>query len=316
MSSRWFYSHADVTAGPFTEVEMKRHIARGMLIGRDFVWREGEVAALQADSVFDFPAPAPVVPDWLSDVAEAESKSISATLVAGTEVPDWLEDLNLWITLEQAAPSRPADKPTIEIAATAPSAGVPDWLQDWLTPESPKETTPPPVIPSVPLGMPASPAKSPVSKVPPAVPVAPAKPVASVPIAPPVAPPSPAPTVADRVREATGYDADTGRIVDPEKFARWKQQHARTGPAPVSNASLFEVFRKGRLAIEGWVDDEQNRPCILHADAAEVQRQAGVQAILQQYANYGKDLQEKLVRHLEFMVENRRKYYQAISERY
>jgi len=121
----------------------------------------------------------------------------------------------------------------------------------------------------------------------------------------------------DTVLQASGLDLQTGRVVDTEKFHRWKKQHAQSASVgrPVSNASLFETFRKARTSVEGWVDEESNRLCILESNPEEIKRKPEIQAILNEYAGYGLEMREKLLRHLEFMIENRRKYYKALEER-
>ncbi|MBI3821980.1 MAG: DUF4339 domain-containing protein [Planctomycetes bacterium] len=313
MKGQWFYSHDNVKHGPFTVKEIEKRIADKLLAADDWVWQAGKnELVVAARSVFEFPH-APALPDWLADVAAAEQKPALPPPAPGSDVPEWLEDLKLWVELEYVPPAPPS-KPTVEIApALAPGVQhTPDWLADWLAPTPAKSppAAPPPVAPTAerptPPPEPAPPAAAPVA--PP--PAAPAPPAAAVPAAPP--------TIAERVRDATGFDADTGQILDPVKFQKWKQQLLRpavAGQNAVSNASLFEVFRKARTAVEAWVDDDKNRPCILHADAAEIRAQAGIQAVLQQYAGYGKDLSDKLLRHLDFMVENRRKYYQAVGNK-
>ena len=44
-----------------------------------------------------------------------------------------------------------------------------------------------------------------------------------------------------------------------------------------------------------------------------LEKHPNVLAIVNQYASSGKDIQDKLLRHLEFMVENRKKYYTALG---
>jgi hypothetical protein len=53
----------------------------------------------------------------------------------------------------------------------------------------------------------------------------------------------------------------------------------------------------------------------MQTDPEEIKQRPEIQLILREYANYGKGIQEKLLRHLDFMVENRRKYYEAVEER-
>ena len=109
---------------------------------------------------------------------------------------------------------------------------------------------------------------------------------------------------------------ETGQILDPEKFRKWKQQQASSttaGQPAVSNGGLLEVFRKGRFAIESWVDDPANRACVMKADIEEIKQRPEMQAILREYAKFGEAMHDKLLRHLGFVVENRRKYAAAVE---
>jgi hypothetical protein len=332
MNGRWYYSHADATYGPFSVEEIKECITQKMLVESDWVWQDGVDVRLRAASVFDFSPPAGVspVPDWLADVVEVKKKGLLSTPSAIKETPEWLEDLRLWIALEQYEPGWEAFNKTAESTASTPSqaGGIPDGLASWSVPAAPKESsTASPRSPVIPVSVPASPTVGPVFAPPAAKPPIPAPPVLKVPKPAAPTPPAtetkpaafePAKTLAEQMLEASGFDSETGQILDAQKFRQWKQQQARSSSANqpgVSNASLFEVFRKGRTAIEAWVDDESNILCMLHAEPDELKRNREVQAILDAYANYGQDFQEKLLRHLEFMVNNRRKYYQAAEGR-
>jgi hypothetical protein len=122
--------------------------------------------------------------------------------------------------------------------------------------------------------------------------------------------------VAETTLEETGFDLKTGKILDAERFAAWKQREARpasTGQPGVSNASFFEVFRKARNAIAAWVDEERNTAKVQNATMAVILADPEVQAILNDHAHYGKGMQEKLAQHLEFVVENRRRYFKAVG---
>jgi hypothetical protein len=114
----------------------------------------------------------------------------------------------------------------------------------------------------------------------------------------------------------TGFDLKTGQILDAAKFEQWKQQQAWSpgaDQAPVTNASLFEIFRKARNAIANWVDDEANRSLVLGSGMEEILAHPAVRALLDEYARHSDEMEGKLVQHLEFVVENRRKYYQAVG---
>jgi hypothetical protein len=334
MSIQWYYLHAAVTHGPLSEEEINAVIARRLLLASDLVWPEGRERkdAAPASVVFDFaplPAASSPIPDWLADVAVAEDKMPSPEPLLRDEPPKWLDDLRLWVGLDAFGPFLPSFGSTL---ATADRAGkVPDWLQSWLTPEKPKNS---PTLPSlVPI---AAATPTPSCLVPTTLAAQPQALLKTEPIAAaapsltfgPAIDSSPAEIatsshktpnfLVQKMLQASGFDLETGQILDPAKFAKWKQQQAqmRSASEPaVSNASLFEVFRKGRIAVETWVDDDKNRQCILQAGAEEIKSSPEVQAILQPFANYGKELQEKLLRHLQFMVENRRKYYNAMTGR-
>jgi hypothetical protein len=115
--------------------------------------------------------------------------------------------------------------------------------------------------------------------------------------------------------QETGFDLQTGRVLDPVKFQRWRQQSGKTGcdSAPAqTNGALLEVFRKARLAIESWVDDANNQELVANGAPEEIS--VRVQDLLRDYAAYGPELEQKLTRHLFFMIDNRRKYFQAVAK--
>jgi hypothetical protein len=115
-------------------------------------------------------------------------------------------------------------------------------------------------------------------------------------------------------KEETGLDLLTGQVLDPDKFQTWKQQNARPaaqGQATDAVVSPFETFRKGRIAVERWVDDDNNRSWIMSAAGEEVKTNPEVLALLREHADAGTEIHDKLLHHLEFLVENRRQYYLA-----
>jgi hypothetical protein len=264
--------------------------------------------------------------------------------------PEWIEDLRLWIDLDADTPPAKYGIDPADILPKAPSqeTGIPDWLADWRVPEpapapsaAPPEPAPPPppVVPVKPTAaaaplraVPVKPAPEPP---PHAVPVksaaeapapAPAAPV-SRPLTPPAAP-SAVELLGKRMREENGFDPDTGQIIDPVKFRRWQQKKApipmagqpavssaAVSGAGVINAGVIDAFRKGRIAIDAWLDDDKNRLKVMHGDLAEIRRQPAIGQILDECANFGKEIQDKLLRHLEFMLENRKKYLKATEGR-
>jgi len=77
----------------------------------------------------------------------------------------------------------------------------------------------------------------------------------------------------------------------------------------------MQAFRKARLAIEHWIDDEKNSLTIQQALPADVQGNLEILEIIRAYADWGAEMHDKLLSHVEFMVDNRRKYYQAVGNR-
>lgn len=314
MSQEWYCTRDDVTRGPFSEEEIKDQFNRKLLLESDWLWRDrgGRKDAVLAASFLDSQSSQArsAIPDWLGDVAMAESTGPQPAPVASDQTPEWLEDLRLWIALDLCVPGRQASDPTLV-------GTIPDWLRAWLIPDKPKARHSP-AVPVMPVDAPVSsphsgtPTMSPERARPAGLQVgrssSPAETIASSSL-----PTSP---LVENVRQESGFDLETGQILDPEKFAKWKQQQAQsssTGQLAVSNASLFEVFRKARIAIEAWVDNEANRACMMKASPEEIRERSDIQAIFHEYAAYGEDMEKKLARHLEFMVENRRSYYKAVN---
>ena len=300
-------------------------------------------------------APVSPMPDWLTDVAAGQTTGPVPSLEPTDEIPEWLEDMRLWVGLdlytsaqdeltssststgevpdwleswltpqgpEQAQPPQmapaPPVGPTVHVSAPPTSAPAQPSVPPSVFVASPA-TPAPPVAPSVlaPPPIPGSPVLA-KTQVPAAAPAPSATPPpATIPSQPQTKPAAPKPVtpLVEKTLDASGFDLETGRILDQEKFRKWKQQLALSsaGQPAVSNSSLFEMFRKARTAVEAWVDDEDNRACIMKTELEEIRRKPEIQVILHEYANYGQAMQEKLLRHLEFMVENRRKYYNAIA---
>jgi hypothetical protein len=298
--------------------------------------------------------PTEAIPDWLDDlrvwfgldVYAAVKRASQKTATAGrtstpTQVavlPSWVES---WIVPEQpraavpaqiqatAATAAPAVTPALAPATRQPAPASPIVSPPAAIPVHPPAAKPihSPPAPRVPESPspPAPPAiRPPVVK--PATSVVPQAPKTEIAAevseissaraesAPPVL--ESVDLVAETTLEETGFDLKTGKILDPERFAAWKQREARpasTGQPGVSNASFFEVFRKARNVLAAWVDEERNTAKVQHAGMAEILADPEVQAILNDYAHYGKGMQEKLAQHLEFVVENRRRYFKAVG---
>jgi hypothetical protein len=124
--------------------------------------------------------------------------------------------------------------------------------------------------------------------------------------------PPPAPS-----REEIGYDAETGQILDPVKYRKWlrDQQLAKQQESPAEGETIYETFRRAQRDVEGWIDADANKPLVAQGAIAVIRGHAEVQRIILSYQPHGAELVQKLWKHLEFMVENRRKYYAATGGR-
>jgi hypothetical protein len=286
MTGDWYYSHGGSTHGPFSMEEIREHAARKQLLESDLVWQgsRGPDSAIVAEAALDFsnlPVTASPAPDWLKDIAQDERKGPVPGPLPSKESPDWLDDLRVWIALDLYA-SAQASRET----GTLQTAAIPDWLESWLEPAAPA---------TGPAAQSAAPSvQEHAKKADPA--------------------PKPEDALAEKAMVETGFDLKTGQILDPERFRRW-QKESHSKQTAITNESLFETFRKARTAVENWVDADEHVSLILAGDLSAVKQDARLQAIFQQYEGFGLSMQQKLVHHLEFMVENRRKYYAALARR-
>jgi hypothetical protein len=312
MPDTWFYAYDEKTHGPFSSEEIRALVATGLLGAQEPVWLEGKdaSAAIPASTVGNdapsAPASPPVggsVPDWLGDVASLESARAAeahspapAAEAHETESLDWLEDLRIWVGLD-IHDSKQGSPEDVRLPQPAPTAG------------------------KIPVGKPPSAGRK---KKPRSARSAPAD---SIPIAMPVTPSTPEPEVpvgeiemqlpvADKLAQQTlaetGFDFKTGRIVNAATFKKWKQQKARaseTNQSDMTNASQLELFRRARTAVERWVEDEKNRQRILGSTPEQIKTCRAMQDIYTQYAGLG--FRQKLEKYLEFLLKNRKKYYEA-----
>jgi hypothetical protein len=264
-------------------------------------------------------------------------------VAATTDSPEWLEDMRLWVGLDLLTKPRQPERESTPVEAVPPPetpapvdpSGTPEWLQEWMTegvPE-PQRRAPPPA--DVPLAEPVPPRRKKrkgKKDIPIAKPIS-RRPGDAIPVAEPVEAADAevvdaevvegeveaaeieaveqADILAEQARQQTGFDLKSGRVVDPVKFQQWRQQKAEAGQAGMTNASMMGAFREARTALERWVDDDRNRLRVVHASFDEIKRNKDIQQIYVQYAGYG--FRPKLEKHLEMVVENRRKYYKAME---
>jgi hypothetical protein len=273
--------------------------------------------------------PAEALPDWLAEMAAGESRAPARH----DEPPDWLEDVRhneeLAATARQPPPAArqpvartPQRPPVPPSTPVSELSAVPlDWLEDIqqieeslrarpALPIPPKEPAlaPPPVPVVEPLKM-ALPV--PVQPVPPPLPVPEVRvvppPIAPVPAAPGV-PALPDPLV-------TGYDAETGRILDAAKYARYQKAESqrRQQEAAQPSLSVAEVFIQAHRALQDWVDAEENKPIVCEGDLDVIRAWPAIGAIMARYANYGAVMRERLEKRLAVLVENRKKFLKAFG---
>jgi hypothetical protein len=129
----------------------------------------------------------------------------------------------------------------------------------------------------------------------------------------PLVPAVPVPC-ADPVPEEAGFDAQTGRIVDPVRFAGWQREQARKRReelAAHATKPLVEVYLQAKKDVERWVDREQNRDLVVAGNLEVIRRDGQLLEVLQPYQCWGGGLMDKLWQHLAFVIENRRRFYAA-----
>jgi hypothetical protein len=208
-------------------------------------------------------------------------------------------------TLPGGTETAPATPPRLEVV---PSKG--NCLPEWLTDVNQLECTPQSKIPEALTWLEdirqieESLCRSPT---PPNIPTAiPVTAVTAAPATPPIAPPS-------VQRDQRGYDLETGQILDAVAYARWQKAEAerRQEAQQQAPASVAEVFLQAQRAIQEWVDADANKPLVISGDRYTIRHCPSAQALMRRFEAYGPVMQGKLWMRLFFLVDNRKKYYQA-----
>lgn len=332
MTTTWYYRRDHETHGPVSEEQLKRLASEGLLDPEDLLWPEGSTQdhAVAACSALRFERPqerAAAIPDWLKGQIPAAGSTPEAASDEAAAI-HWLADLiNLEspLRVDDAQQEEPPghDSPTVELilpespaaefAAAAerepvPTSPLPDWLE--MMPES-EEPDPPPTglpdwlaevtQPTVP-----QPASTTDNLLPPGT--------ESIDVELVSGPTTHAEAEIAEIEAPTsddsGFNPDTGLVEDAQKFQRWQilQQHQRTEEA---GPDILEVFRKARKEVEDWVDREDNQDRLVNDSLQSMHEDEEIKAMVHRYRGYGPEMAEKLYQHLDFMVENRRKYYAA-----
>jgi hypothetical protein len=320
MAENWFYAYEGKPHGPFSAEEIKALVATGLLGDQEPVWPEGKdaSAAIPAGAVGGSASPPTgatpaarnsppanaAVPDWLGDVASLESARAAedhpadALEASDAESLAWLEDLRIWVGLDIHEAKQASDLGLTPQGVVAPGGKVP--IAKPVSGRRKKKSRPDNAgaHDSIPIAMP----------------VTPAVPDPEVPTGEIEVPLRMVDTLAQQTLAETGFDFKTGRVVNPAKFKKWKQQKARASEAnqsDMTNASQLELFRRARTAVENWVEDEKNRQRILTSPPEQIKNSRAIQDIYTQYAGLG--FRQKLEKYLEFLLKNRRKYYEDSS---
>jgi hypothetical protein len=289
VASRWYYESNGQTFGPFSVDQIQARATAGNIQTEDLLWPEGgdRREAVQARAAINFTAlerSAPSLPDWLEDVRQAAQGEVLPTPPSSQGLPDWLKDVEA-----TAAPGRVEGLRRHE-------------------PRPPQEVT------SRPAALVELTAPRPAGDLPLATPVEnPEEVAARFLLSEPLPAVDPGRTLAP-VPRATPVTGKPG--LDPPRPAPPPSEHQRQrreGVAAPSTATLPEIFRRAKREIQDWVDQDQNRAVVVRGDREAMRRDDGLQDVLHRYQGYGPEVADKLLRHLEFVVENRRQYYAALT---
>jgi hypothetical protein len=299
MDQLWYYwGHRDgKVGGPCAVQELRRLAQAGQLDEQDLVWpvggdprdgvlveaalTTGKAAAIRAD-----------VPDWLADVKKVE------THVGPDRQPwpvstdlDWLDDLRALEGLprQEIAPDSSSDN-----AESARRPGAADATAPTSSPAN---------VDSVPR-----PAFTDALAVPPhLIPESMAlRDVA--PVATPTAP---------------------GAVTTGSAKAEGVRQKAPSRPAAAANASsapeadvsrperpgesVQEAYHRAQAALQRWADLDINRALILAGNMQALRQDVSIQSIVGTVHVHGPAIVHHFWRHVEFVVENRRKYFEAMA---
>jgi hypothetical protein len=298
--------------------------------------------------------PTTPAPDWLDDVHKAELSGLKLLSPSCIPMPDWLDDIRIAEGQpqdKQEPPPLPLPKEPVVpdwlngFLPEEPKAPVPvpppeEVLSIDIAPFAiPTEPIPSASSGPEPVPIDQSPLAIPTEPIPPAAPMPPAPlpkaaPDTQVPLAlpaqalatavtqlyvspPPEAsvamPPSPA-----ALPDEAGLDPMTGQVLDEAMFKDWekrqRQQRQRELESQVG-LSYGEIYRKAQRELESWIDADENQELVVRGSLDVIQGHPKVLEILQHYRTHGKEMVNKLTRHLTFVVDNRRKYYEAMKKR-
>lgn len=294
---KWYFRNRKTTWGPFSSPEINNLAAAGLLQPEDLVWsEEGDSRkAIEAVAVLDFSSLQRVAvpaPDWLHDVQEESGPTPIQWETKPT--PEWIQDVGRWEGLQVPTSQQPPSIPSSPFQKDAKKRETVAAQDATILVKETKPSSPP--SPSEPVIQP---------------PPGEVKSVSNSPIVSCDAPTALNATTSAKTKQSVldlmGFDPETGQIVDPDRFRKWQKEQKRQ-VRPKSGKSLQEIFLEGRRAVEQWIDAEVNLDLIRIGDLALIRQQATLQECLNRYSDYGPALLDKLVDHLEFMVDNRKRF--------
>src|SRR5262249_34259460 len=131
---------------------------------------------------------------------------------------------------------------------------------------------------------------------------------AAVPQAVPSAPVS-APTSTSP--EITGFDPDTGQVLDAAKYAHWRRDQLQVKEQ--ESMTVYEAFLTAPKGLQERVDADARKPVVLAGDIGQIKQHPAVVELVQTSKGYGPTMVEKLSKHLDFLVDNRRQFYAAFA---
>jgi hypothetical protein len=107
-----------------------------------------------------------------------------------------------------------------------------------------------------------------------------------------------------------GYDPDTGQVLDAEKYKRWTkaQKEVKTETAAVGE-TIYETFLRANNTLQEWIDDERNKALVIQPSIDAVKNDPNFRALVLSFETHGKDLMNRLSKRVDFLIENRRKFY-------
>lgn len=322
MGIAWYYSTKakGQIYGPCTSEDLQRRVQEGFLSPDDLVWLAGADPrdAVAAEAVLVFPkTPEPDktsgLPDWLADVGAAEERIGPVRREWRTsEMPDWVDDLR---RLQGLPPL--TERPT---PAVTPSAPVDiDWTN--------AVTVPPELIPD---GMTRLPREAKNTAIAAEVSAIPSEPSAlpsdagSMPLSP-LAPPPPAaaePLSGDVNHAAapwfalsSGVAAQNAQDTKTRAPSAQTVETARTASVidERQGESAQEAFQRAQFALQQWADLDVNHDLILSGDLDAVRSDVAIGSIVRLVDKHSSHLAQRFWKHLEFVLDNRRKYFEAVA---